>query len=171
MQASMWYSDVSNLLSEGCQLFEKLIWQKRQSCILRGAWAVAACNSTSQGDLGHTPALNFNRIVVQSTLLHFSSESGPSGKFRHFQILRVHDALLQVIGKNCLGKSWHQNSTFWDDIQASMWYSDVSNLLSECCQLFEKCISQKCQSCSLRGVWAVAPCSLTSQGDLGHTPT
>ena len=115
--------------------------------------------------------LIFNGTVVQSTLLHFSSESGPSGKFRHFQILRVHDALLQVFGNNCLGKSWHQNSSIQDDIQASMWYSDVSSLLSEGCQLFEKCISQKCQSCSLRGAWAVAPCSLTSQGDLGHTPT
>ena len=47
----------------------------------------------------------FNRIVVQSTLLHFSSASGPLGKFRHFQILRVHDALLQVIENNCVGKS------------------------------------------------------------------
>ena len=56
--------------------------------------------------------LKLNRIVVQSTLLHFSSESSPSGKFWHFQISHDHDTLLQVIGDNCLGKCWHQNSSF-----------------------------------------------------------
>ena len=47
---------------------------------------------------------NAYRHVVQSTPLHFSSESGPSGKFRHFQISHDHDTLWQVIGENCFGK-------------------------------------------------------------------
>ena len=50
--------------------------------------------------------LKLNRVVVQSTLPHFSSESSPSGKFWHFQVSHDHDTLLQVIGDNCLDVSF-----------------------------------------------------------------
>ena len=64
--------------------------------------------------------LIFNRIVVQSTLLHFSSESGPSGNSRDFQISRKLCRLLQGIGEDTPGNSRHQNLSFQIDHRASM---------------------------------------------------
>ena len=85
------------------------IWKNHlaETSKLHPEWRLGCC--TLQLDFprrsGTYSDLKFNRIVVQSTLLHFSSESGPSGKFRHFQILHVHDARLQAIGNHCPGKS------------------------------------------------------------------
>ena len=58
--------------------------------------------------------------MVQSTLLHFSSESGPSGNFRDFQISRKLCRLSQGIGEDTLGNSRHQNSSFQIDYRAFM---------------------------------------------------
>ena len=101
LTSQIYYQKVVNYLRKASRRNVKVAAERRVGCC------------TLQLDFprrsGTYSDLKFNRIVVQSTLLHFSSESGPSGKFRYFQILRVHDALLQVIGNNCLGKSRHQN--------------------------------------------------------------
>ena len=80
--------------------------------------------------------------VVQSTLLNFSSESGPSGNVRDFQISRKLCRLLQGIGEDTLGNSRHQNSSFQIDHRAFMSQLGVCRWLSAGLQFFENCLSE-----------------------------
>ena len=64
---------------------------------LRPEWRLGCC--TLQLDFprrsGTYSDPKFNRIVVKSTLLHFSSESGPSGNSKNIQISRKLNRLLR----------------------------------------------------------------------------